>query len=46
MKNFLNEPINGGKEGFEPSVHLMTHDELATRWFKPAHPLSVDYCVT
>jgi hypothetical protein len=26
------------REGFEPSVHLSTHDELATRWFKPAHP--------
>ena len=25
-------------EGFEPSVHLATYDELATRWFKPAHP--------
>ncbi len=23
------------REGFEPSVHLSTHDELATPWFQP-----------
>jgi hypothetical protein len=23
---------------FELLVHIATYDELATRWFKPAHP--------
>ncbi len=24
--------------GFEPTVEVSSYDELATRWFKPAHP--------
>ena len=41
MKDFFKDKstfLMAEREGFEPSVHLTTHDELATRWFKPAHP--------